>query len=136
MFFVDFYCLNRCMAPRSITFTKDIFFHSLMLTLCEKHLLFWIWGNAFFGTPGTAHIISNKWGNFWYHSQMSADFITMSCLILFFECQKSVKNVWYVLVCLGNVWCYFYVSKIWRAECCLTVYQNITFYWLFMGKIF
>ena len=52
MFFVEFYCLNRCITLRSITFTKDIFFHSLSLTLCEKYFLFWIWGDAFFGTPG------------------------------------------------------------------------------------
>ena len=52
MFFVEFYCLNRCLTLRSITFTKDIFFHSLTLTLCETHFLFWIWGNVFFGTPG------------------------------------------------------------------------------------
>ena len=52
MFFVEFSSLNSCITLRSITFTKEIFFHSLMLTLWEKHILFWIWGDAFFGTPG------------------------------------------------------------------------------------
>ena len=51
MFFVEFYCLNRCITLRSITFTKDIFFHSLSLTLWENHFLFFIWGDAFIGTP-------------------------------------------------------------------------------------
>ena len=36
------------MTLRSITFTKDLFFHS-RLTLCEKHFLFWILGNSFLG---------------------------------------------------------------------------------------
>ena len=56
MFFVEFYCLNRCITLTSITFTKDIFFHSLTLTLCEKHFLFWIGGDAFFGTPGSLYM--------------------------------------------------------------------------------
>ena len=36
----------------------------------------------------------------------------------------------------NNVWCYSYVPNIWRAESCLTVYQNILLQWLFMGRIF
>ena len=28
-------------------------FHSMTVTFDEKHLIFWILGNAFYGTPGT-----------------------------------------------------------------------------------
>ena len=40
------------MTLRSFTFTKYICLHSLTLTLGEQHFSFWIWGDAFFGTPG------------------------------------------------------------------------------------
>ena len=48
IFFVKIDHLNRSRTPRSITFTKDNYFHVLTVSLRVKHFSIWILGNTFF----------------------------------------------------------------------------------------
>ena len=57
IYFVKIDELNRSRTPKSITSTKDNYFHALPVSFSKKHLSFWILGVAFFGTPGKIMIL-------------------------------------------------------------------------------
>ena len=52
IYFVKIDQLNLSRTPKSITFTKDNYFHALTVSFSEKQISFGILGDAFYGTPG------------------------------------------------------------------------------------
>ena len=62
--FVEIDQLNRSRTPRSITFTKDNYFHALTVSFSKKNSSFWILGDAFFWDTRKTNLNLGKFGNF------------------------------------------------------------------------
>ena len=89
------------MTLSSITFTKYRFLHSGTVTLGEKYFLFWIWGNTFFGTPGTT-LSANFWAELEAGRAPSVTWRVLESNIPSFnpvtgKCQLCIREKFYIV---------------------------------------